>query len=163
MKIGFWFNLSLLLLLFSPSVVSAQNPKDPTTYPDTIIVNSVKLEVTIVGAAVQKSPPQPSGDSPIAPPQRTVATTPDKTITHYVVAGTIGEITYTLLGGPGVSVGTFKAKITNGLYAYILVTGADGSAHNVGFKILGQERIPPASPVAAKSADTKADSHLPPQ
>jgi len=100
------------------------------------------VETEVVGATTQGQRP------PLYPPllpQRPTTTTKDDTKTYYILAGTIGNVKYTLKGGPGVPIGTFRAKITNGLYSDILVTGTDGSTYNVGFKIIGQEKISSAA------------------
>jgi hypothetical protein len=141
--------IALFLLLGIPSVTSAQNPNDPTTYPETIVVNSSKVETEVVGSATQEQRP-PLFPSPV--PERPTVTTKNKTETYYILVGVIGDTQYTLQGGPGVPLGTFKAKITNGQYADILVTRGDGSRYNVGFKIIGQEKIPS---VASEQRDGK--------
>lgn len=106
--------LLLLSVLASISVAPAQNPADVSTYPEKIEITSWTKET--VGAPGKES--------------------------HYILVGTIGDVRYTLRGGPGVDLGTFKAKITNGMYLDILTEEPSGRRYNTGFEITSKERLP---------------------
>ena len=105
----------LLVMASMVSIASAQNPNDPSTYPETIEIVMLTKDSADVGHPVAES--------------------------HYTLVGIIGNVRYTLHGQPGVDLGTFKAKITNGMYMDILTQEPSGRRYNSGFEIVEKERL----------------------
>jgi hypothetical protein len=103
----------MLVIASIMSIAFAQNPNDPSTYPETIEV--IMLTKEDVGKPVAGS--------------------------NYTLVGVIGDVRYTLHGGPGVDLGTFKAKSAGGMYMDILTQEPSGRRYNTGFEIVRKERL----------------------
>ncbi len=133
----FLWRLSAIGLLFSVSAAFAQNPADPSSHPETIVVTASAIETTSTGANVTTK--HVDGTVFQKPHDKSVVN--ERMQTHYVLSATIGDVRYTLRGGPGVGLGTFKAKITNGMYVDILTEEPTGRRYNTGFEIVSKEKV----------------------
>lgn len=127
-----------------------KQPPVPNQYPETVKIISETKESLDKGDVVTTRRPQPSILNP-NPSTRTVVK--PRTETYYQCKVQIGDTLYTIngkSGGPGVPLGTFKAKIVN-QYMDIYIVDQNGP-YVLGFEIVGAEKVAPEEKKQATTA-----------
>ncbi len=141
--------LGLLLATIPPTVFAHNDPPDPKQFPETVKVISETKQSVDNGSTVTTKRVQPTI---LNPTPRTQSVVKPNVQSYYQCTVQIGDMLYTIngkAGGPGVPLGTFKARITN-QYMDIYIVDKNGP-YVLGFEIAGAEKIESPKPEVATS------------
>jgi hypothetical protein len=133
-----------------PAAYGQKQPPDPNQFPETVKVISETKETNDKGDTMTTYRPQPSilNQHP-----KTQTTVKHHVETYYQCKVQIGDTLYAIngkSGGPGVPLGTFKAKIVN-QYMDIYIVDQNGP-YVLGFEIVGAEKVSPEEKKEATTA-----------
>src|SRR6266404_4431325 len=158
--------MRILFVILVSSIVSsaaAQAP-DPKQFPETVKVISETKESVDKGSTTTTkriSPMIPCNLNIQACRDKLQSVTKSNVQGYYQAKVQIGDMLYTIngkSGGPGVPLGTFKARITN-QYMDIYIVDKNGP-YVLGFEIAGAEKIESAKPEAATSPEQVANADI---
>jgi hypothetical protein len=151
-----------LLLTANLAAVSARNdPPDPKQFPEIVKVISETKQSIDKGSTVTTNRVEPTI---LDPAPRTQSVVKPNVQSYYQCTVQIGDMLYTIngkSGGPGVPLGTFKARITN-QYMDIYIVDKNGP-YVLGFEIAGAEKIESAKPEVTASPTPIVDANKPSQ
>ncbi len=150
--------LGLLLATNLAAVFARNDPPDPKQFPETVKIISETKQSVDKGSTVTTKRVQPTilNSTP-----RTQSVVKPNVQSYYQCTVQIGGMLYTIngkAGGPGVPLGTFKARITN-QYMDIYIVDKNGP-YVLGFEIAGAEKIESAKPEAATSPEQVANADI---
>jgi hypothetical protein len=133
---------AILAAMLVPTAYGQKQPPDPNQFPETVKVISETKETNDKGDTLTTRQPQPTI---LDQNLKTRTIVKHNVETYYQCKVQIGDTLYTIngkSGGPGVPLGTFKAKLTNGQYMDIYIVDNNGP-YVLGFEIVGAEKIAP--------------------